>query len=513
MQVSAKALPSQNITLVSPQALPAGRSINNLSAKFAAALLAVDMAALGMAATAALLITGRVQQVLFNIAPYTMSRSMFSRTDIYAVLCVAALVMFFSKGLYTRRVPWWSQVLYIGKVVCLACLIDGFISFALKINASRLLIFLNWTFAFGLIVCLRYVACRIATHLQWWKIPTVVLGDNATVTDLIYAFHADHYAGYDVHTAFLRDTHYRQFDTGNLPAECRNIRVRSGLQDYESFIRDHPNDFYVISMDAFRGAAREQLMGVLAETKAAYAIVPSVAHAGSYEIEPHCFFGHDIMMMRGRASGHAAWSVAKIAKRTMDITISGMLLIVLLPVFTLVALMLKLEGQGGSVFYGGKRVGFRERLFNCWKFRSMEPDSDHLLQACLDGSPILKARWDKYRKLPDDPRITTRTARFIRRFSLDELPQLWNVLVGDMSLVGPRPILEDEKIYFGDKLQEYCSVRPGLTGLWQVSGRNATSFMQRVGWDSWYVRNWSLWHDIIILAKTPFALLSRRGVH
>jgi len=142
----------------------------------------------------------------------------------------------------------------------------------------------------------------------------------------------------------------------------------------------------------------------------------------------------------------------------------------------------------------------------------MEPDSDHLLQEYLNSNPELRQDWETYRKLPRDPRVTTKTARLIRKLSLDELPQLWNIFVGDMSLVGPRPILEDETGYFNENtLKDYLSIRPGLTGLWQVSGRNKTSFRRRVYWDSWYVRNWSLWGDLIILIKTPIVLLTRKG--
>lgn len=173
--------------------------------------------------------------------------------------------------------------------------------------------------------------------------------------------------------------------------------------------------------------------------------------------------------------------------------------------------MLKLEGQNGSVFYGGERIGYKGRPFKCWKFRSMEPDSDYLLENLLSNDSSAKQEWEKYRKLRQDPRITTHTAQIIRKSSIDELPQLWNVLIGDMSLVGPRPILEEEQSYFGSTLKEYMSVRPGLTGLWQVSGRNETSFMQRVHWDNWYVRNWSLWGDIVILIKTPFVLITGKG--
>jgi len=178
----------------------------------------------------------------------------------------------------------------------------------------------------------------------------------------------------------------------------------------------------------------------------------------------------------------------------------------------LVGLGLKLEGQSGSIFYGGKRIGKDGRLFRCWKFQTMEPKAQHLLQELLDRDPVAREKWEKFRKLDSDPRVTTRTARFIRKASIDELPQLWNVLIGDMSLVGPRPALSDETHYFGDRLSDYLSVQPGITGLWQVSGRNDTSFKRRVYWDSWYVRNWSFWGDVVILIKTPFVLLLQRGV-
>jgi undecaprenyl-phosphate galactose phosphotransferase len=205
-------------------------------------------------------------------------------------------------------------------------------------------------------------------------------------------------------------------------------------------------------------------------------------------------------------------SISRAIKRLMDISISGMALAALSPVFFAVVAMLKIEGQSGSPFYGGKRIGRNGKLFHCWKFRSMEPNSDHLLHEYLDKNPAAKTDWDKYRKLPNDPRITTRTAGFIRKASIDELPQLWNIFVGDMSLVGPRPILEDEVSYFDEEtLKEYLSIRPGLTGLWQVSGRNKTSFKRRIHWDSWYVRNWSLFGDIVILIKTPLVLLTRKG--
>ena len=300
-----------------------------------------------------------------------------------------------------------------------------------------------------------------------------------------------------------------------LPRNYHTVKVESDVKDYAAYIRQNPGDFYVICLTAFNGETPEALLQLLDETQSSYAIVPSISGIGFYNMEPRYFFGHDIMMLHTHhaAGVGGAPSAARMLKRAMDIGIAGTALLALSPLFGIVSLMLKAEGQGGTIFYGGERMGYRGRMFKCWKFRSMEPDSDHLLHAHLAADPQAQADWDKYRKLSNDPRITTRTARFIRKASIDELPQLWNVLAGDMSLVGPRPILEEEKSYFGKTLKDYMSVRPGLTGLWQVSGRNDTSFERRVYWDNWYIRNWSLWGDIVILIKTPLVLLTGKGAN
>ena len=162
----------------------------------------------------------------------------------------------------------------------------------------------------------------------------------------------------------------------------------------------------------------------------------------------------------------------------MDIAISILALTVLSPVFIAVAAALKIEGQGGSVFYGGKRIGLKNRQFSCWKIRSMEPDSDHLLDAYLEANPGAKKDWEKYRKLPNDPRITTRTARIIRKTSIDELPQLWNVLKGEMSLVGPRPEVRKYVDLYSQEDLIVLSVRPGITDYASIHFRNENELLK-----------------------------------
>ncbi len=421
--------------------------------------------------------------------------------NFYLILGAVTTAIIWGKGLYTNRTPWWSQVQFITKVIIFSILVHAFLSSALKVREPLTLILLSWAFAFLFIIVLRALAYKLASFVTSWKIPTVIISDNPTAEDLIYAFSSDLCTGYDVKTIFLRSPDDNVgFDTSILPPSQRNVRICYGQDDHESFIRENPQYFYIVSLDTFRDTPRESMIKTLNDNHVPYAIVPTLSRANLYQMEPKYFFGHDVVMLYVGNSAPQVFgtSVSRILKRGLDITVSGTALLLLAPLLVGIVTMLKIEGQSGSPFYGGKRIGRNGNLFNCWKFRSMEPNSDHLLQAYLDQNPEAKSDWDKYRKLPNDPRVTTQTAKFIRKASLDELPQLWNIFTGDMSLVGPRPILEDEVSYFeDDTLKEYLSVRPGLTGLWQVSGRNKTSFKRRIYWDSWYVRNWSLWGDIV----------------
>nr|MDP9480739.1 sugar transferase [Actinomycetota bacterium] len=172
-------------------------------------------------------------------------------------------------------------------------------------------------------------------------------------------------------------------------------------------------------------------------------------------------------------------------------------------------LLVRLESRG-PVFYSAMRMGRDNKLFACVKFRTMVPDAEAVLQRLLEEDEEAREEYSKYHKLRDDPRVT-RVGRFLRKTSLDELPQIWNVLRGEMSLVGPRPYLPRESSGIGRTQGEILRVYPGITGPWQTSGRNDTSFADRVQIDGHYVRNWSIWWDLIILARTVRCVLFSRG--
>jgi Undecaprenyl-phosphate galactose phosphotransferase WbaP len=198
-------------------------------------------------------------------------------------------------------------------------------------------------------------------------------------------------------------------------------------------------------------------------------------------------------------------------KRALDVIGAGALLVLLSPAFLILALLVRADG--GPAFFAHRRVGRDGAAFGCLKFRSMVVDSQARLDALLTADPAARAEWETTRKLRHDPRVT-RIGRFLRATSLDELPQLFNVLRGEMSLVGPRPVQQAElERFYGAAAAYYMAVRPGITGLWQVSGRSETSYAQRVALDVAYVAQPSLWQDIRILLRTPVAVLSRKGAH
>jgi Undecaprenyl-phosphate galactose phosphotransferase WbaP len=203
------------------------------------------------------------------------------------------------------------------------------------------------------------------------------------------------------------------------------------------------------------------------------------------------------------------WNLA--IKRLMDlffVIIGGL---IILPFLLLIALLVKLSSPG-PVLYGHERLGMNRRHFKAYKFRSMVNNSQEVLQKLLDHSPELREEWEASHKLKNDPRITN-VGKFLRRTSFDEFPQLINILKGEMSLVGPRPVVDGEMAKYGRNFDYIFSVKPGLTGLWQVSGRSDTDYAERVALDTYYLQSWSVWLDLWVLLKTIGVVLRGKGAY
>lgn len=205
--------------------------------------------------------------------------------------------------------------------------------------------------------------------------------------------------------------------------------------------------------------------------------------------------------------------VNRFLKRGFDIIFSLLSLVVVLPIIGFLSVLIVLESPGWPI-YKSKRIKRGGKEFYCFKLRSMYSDAEKRLKEILEKDPAKREEWERYRKIKDDPRVT-KVGKIIRKFSLDELPQFINVLIGDMSVVGPRAITREEieKYYKEEGKAYYYEVRPGITGLWQVSGRNETDYDFRVRTDIWYVENWSLWLDIVIILKTIPAVIRGKGAY
>lgn len=199
-----------------------------------------------------------------------------------------------------------------------------------------------------------------------------------------------------------------------------------------------------------------------------------------------------------------------VAKRVLDIAGA----IVLATVFSpfILAIIVLMRRDKGPIIYRHRRVGRDGRTFECLKFRTMVADADKVLMELLERDPAIKAEWVRDHKLRSDPRVTS-IGKFLRRTSLDELPQLWNVVRGEMSLVGPRPVVREELLRYGRNVRAYLSAKPGITGLWQVKGRNDTDYRRRVVLDTYYVRNQNLLLDLYILLKTTRVVLGGSGAY
>ena len=216
----------------------------------------------------------------------------------------------------------------------------------------------------------------------------------------------------------------------------------------------------------------------------------------------------DDIQLRAHVAANGRGYYRNFGKRAFDLGLLALIAPIVLPVMVLVTLALRVAGH--SPFYVQERLGRNGRVFRIWKFRTMHPDADRMLQEILERDPVRRAEWQERQKLTSDPRIT-RIGHFLRRTSIDELPQLWNVLRGDMSLLGPRPMMPEQKHLYGPAFPVYAALRPGISGVWQVSERNESHFQRRAELDIQYARELSLAGDLMLVLLTLRTILYSTG--
>ncbi len=266
---------------------------------------------------------------------------------------------------------------------------------------------------------------------------------------------------------------------------------------------------FIVAVESHQGDLRNKWLRTFMINGYRYvSVIPTLRGMPLDSTDMSFIFSHEVMIFRVQQN-LAKWS-SRILKRAFDIFGALAIIIVLSPL--LLYISRKVKKDGGPAIYGHERIGKGGVPFKCLKFRSMVINSKEVLTALLESDPESKKEWDETFKLKNDPRIT-KIGGVLRRTSLDELPQLFNVLKGEMSLVGPRPIITAELERYNEEVEYYLLSKPGMTGLWQVSGRSDVDYETRVYLDAWYVKNWSMWNDIAILFKTISVVLRKDGAY
>ena len=367
-------------------------------------------------------------------------------------------------------------------------------------NAYSRAVFLGaWMLSVIFAPLARALVRHMVAHRPWWGYPVVVLGAGETGRMVVQALRRNPGLGFKP-VAVLDDNPDKHGSLEGVPV-VGSMELAPALAA-ELHVRH--------AIVAMPGVPRQKLLDILERHGGLFPhiiVIPDLFGFSSLWVSVTDMGGVLGLELRQRLLLPGPRSL----KRAIDLTSALLGGLLISPLLLLIAIWIKLDSRG-PVFYGHTRIGQEGRRFKAWKFRSMIPDADRVLQDYLERHPELQAEWVATQKLKNDPRVT-RVGRWLRKLSLDELPQLWNVIRGEMSLVGPRPIVQEELAKYGEKGVLYLKVKPGMTGLWQVSGRSETSYQERVEIDAYYVRNWSVWLDMYILARTVWAILFGRGAY
>ncbi len=404
------------------------------------------------------------------------------------------VAMFCAIGLYSTGAM--HPAVELRKVICavaLATLLSPTVqkySPAVPVQVLMAISFLSQTACIALArVLLRASMIRFG----FWVTPTVIIGSGPLAQSLVHVLEKHKHIGLKP-VAVLADPVPQPELYGN--------RVLVDHLDNAARIKDQHRICHAIIADADLGG---RAMESIANRFGQVTFVPSLPSIGSLSVSA-VDLGGFLGLEVPRTSPN--WT-ARVSKRLLDILLASTAAALFLPVFALLYFAIRLTSPG-PVFYGQRRIGRNGSYFTAWKFRSMVTNADAVLEQYLAKDPELRTQWELTHKLPNDPRVLP-VGRLLRKTSLDELPQLLNVIQGDMSLVGPRPIVDAEVPRYGDCFDYYKMVRPGVTGMWQISGRSNTSYAERVRYDEYFVKNWSIWLDLYILFRTVKTVLLREG--
>ena len=409
-----------------------------------------------------------IRESYATLEPHTIPYSTYLT---FYPLYIIVLSLFAYEGIYTYRYDFWHESRIIFKVIVFsAVLVFAYLAMTKLItDYSRLVIGISFAIMMILIPLAKNISKKLLYKLGLWQKKAKVYGDDAFLTEEIYT---NPYLGY------IKPKHNQEPDTvfiNSKDSDAKRLKkiISSEIKGkHEVIFVPLMNDFNLTQSHIYElSNTRTNLIVFSNRLKSRYRLV---------------------------------------LKNIFDWILSIITLPVLIPLMMIIAFRMRLLEPGKSIIFTQERLGQNGETFVCYKFRTMQENSKELLAAYLKTHPDEVEYYDKYHKYKNDPRVTP-FGKTLRKTSLDELPQLWNVFKNEMSLIGPRPYMLEEGDNIGENRDTILSVKPGITGLWQVSGRSDVDFKSRIRLDLWYIRNWNLWMDLVILIKTVKTVLVKNG--
>lgn len=444
------------------------------------------------------------EHIAVNIRNYFVTYNYLKMTPfmMYFVVPFFYLCGMFLKQTYMNRIQFWKVL-----ERCFAAVFYGTAAIIVVLyfvkeagNTSRFFILLNGVFVFILVIFFRYIMKRILCHFDIFRIPILIIGGGKTAEVLVKGIKDNYGEMYKI-IGILEDYERNE--------ELRQYPVLGGFRDAERIIKERAINNVVI---AAPGLAQNDIISLVNRVQPLVhnlSIVPNLIAIPMSGIKAERFFNEKIMLLR--LKNNLASPLNRWIKYTFDFICTLIGTVIISPLLLLIAAWIYFDSPG-PVIFRHVRIGKNGREFGCYKFRTMCMGADKKLAELLANDAAARAEWERDFKLKNDPRVT-KVGKFLRKTSLDELPQIFNVLKGEMSLVGPRPVVEAELEKYGEYLDDYFMVRPGITGMWQVNGRSDTTYEERVHMDSWYVRNWSIWIDIMLLWRTVKSVIKCEGAY
>lgn len=443
----------------------------------------------------AVILTGQMSMVIYDLSIHT--------SYIYLWLPLTFLLFLAQSQAYATMQPFIytvRSVFYGVTYAMVACVVALYFFTIWQAPRSFFVVF--WLIMLMTIYLERLAINLYLKYRHHLYEEVILIGAGKTAERVLHFFQED--LGYRYHiTGFIDDNPISD-------RIAQKYKLLGTVSEAENIVQKSSAQAVIITAPGMERKKLQKLITTVQPHVRKLSYVPDLIGTPMAGVEAKPLFSEEILMLHMK--NNLALRRNRIYKRLFDLILTTIGGIAISPILLALALCIKLDSKG-SVFYNADRIGKDGKTFKCYKFRSMHVNGDEILKDYLAQNPEAAKEWHTYAKLRDyDPRVT-KAGTWMRKYSLDELPQIFNVIKGDMSLVGPRPYLPREREDIGEDIDTITMSLPGITGYWQVSGRNDVSFQERVTMDTWYVRNWSVWLDIMYLAKTFTAVIFGKGAY